>query len=132
LLVALIAILGLTAMATGGFLLSRSDSRTSENHKAVVEAFYLAETGLNEYIGSQVTPPPASWSVTLGDGSAELEATLLTVDASGRHVYRVVSTGRHRAPRGTVVERTVGKLVRGPTTPGAPLSEIESSWFQRL
>jgi len=132
LLVALIAILGLTAMATGGFLLSRSDARTSENYVTTVRAFYMAEMGLNEYIGTRTSPPPGTWTVRFEEGSAEVRATPLGTDDAGRRIYRVLSTARYRARRGAPVERTVGTLIRTPPGPGGALSEIESSWFQRL
>ena len=56
LLVSLIAIVGLTALATGGFLLANSERRVSSNHHDVVEAFYLANAGLNDYLGNQTVP----------------------------------------------------------------------------
>lgn len=117
LLVSLIAIVGLTALATGGFLLANSERQVSSNHQAVVEAFYLADAGLNDYLGNQSGQPPAG-PTTYGpysyyEGSAVVTVTRVsTAGASGDPgVYLVESEGRYDpSATGNPVTRTVSTV----------------------
>lgn len=111
LLVALLAIVGLTVMATGGFLLADSERQTSENYVTVVEAFYLANTGLSDFVGTSRGFPASSWSQSYEKGSVDVTTTQIATDASGLRVYRVTATGNYDAPRGGQVSRTVGTVV---------------------
>ena len=117
LLVSLVAIVGLTALATGGFLLASSERRVSSNHHAAVEAFYLADAGLNDYLANQSGTPPDG-PVTYGpygypDGAASVSvARVATTGGTGDPgVYRVTSRGSYD-PEGTgnPVRRTVSAL----------------------
>ena len=124
LLVSLIAIVGLTALATGGFLLANSERQVSSNHQAVVEAFYLANAGLNDYLASQTGAPPAG-PTTYGPysyegGSASVRVMRVsTAEDPGRTtgaagdpgLYLVTSEGRYD-PNGTgdAVTRTVSSV----------------------
>lgn len=133
LLVSLIAIVGLTALATGGFFLANSERKTSSNHHATVEAFYLANAGMSEFMGNWKGTPPRG-TATLGtygypDGNAVVRTTFLGYkdDDPDAPMYRVASTGRYDPnDTGDPVERTVGKItvlnVNQIKTPPAPLT----------
>lgn len=124
LLVSLIAIVGLTALATGGFLLASSERQVSSNHQAVVEAFYLANAGLNDYLGTQSGEPPAG-PTTYGpfvyeDGSATVTVTRVstTGDPGDPGLYQITSEGRFDPTgAGNPVIRAVNALaLLDPTT----------------
>lgn len=131
LLVSLIAIVGLTALATGGFLLANSERRVSSNHHAVVEAFYLANAGLNDYLGNQSGEPPTGpttygpYSYPGGSASVTVTRVSTTGGATDPGLYRITSEGRYD-PNGTgnPVTRTVSTVTLAdysvlPKPPGA-------------
>lgn len=116
LLVSLIAIVGLTALATGGFLLANSERRVSSNHHSVVEAFYLANAGLNDYLANQSGQPPAGPTTyspynSYPGGSASVTVQRVATAAGDAGLYEVTSTGSYD-PNGTgnPVTRTVSTV----------------------
>lgn len=133
LLVSLIAIVGLTALATGGFFLANSERKTSSNHHATVEAFYLANAGLSEFVGNWKGTPPRG-TATMGtydyaDGQAVVTTTFMGYkdDDTDAPMYRVASRGAYDPnDTGDPVERTVGKIAvlnkNQIKTPPAPLT----------
>lgn len=133
LLVSLIAIVGLTALATGGFFLANSERKTSSNHHATVEAFYLANAGLNQFLADWKGTPPRGTatlrSYDYADGSAVVSTTFMGFkdDDPDAPMYRVASTGRYDPTgNGDAVERTVGNVTvlnkNQIKTPPAPLT----------
>lgn len=134
LLVSLIAIVGLTALATGGYFLANSERRTASNHKATVEAFYLAEAGLRDYLGSQGGVPPTGPTVVAtpqypdAGGSARVEVQLIDDQDPDAPLYLVSSQGRYD-PNGTgdPVTRTVRTVsVLNKTSVPDPDASIKS------
>lgn len=114
LLVSLIAIVGLTALATGGFLLANSERRVSTNHHDVVEAFYLANAGLNDYLANQKgTPPPGPtaygpYGYAAGSASVTVRQVSTAGGAGDAPIYVVESEGRYDPnDTGDPVTRTV-------------------------
>lgn len=94
LLMALLALVGLTALATGGFLLSNTEHRASTNFRGSADAFYLADAGLKRYLGTQDgTPKPLSVTLGFDRGQAQIEATQLLANGEGRRMWNVTSTG---------------------------------------
>lgn len=127
LLVALLAIIGLTALATGGFLLSDAERATSGAYVTAVDAFYVAEAGLHQYLAesSGVPGDPQTYSFT--DGTATVTAARMSDSGTdGQRVYRVASTGRVSPAGGGRAERQVSVLaVFDPfmnTSPGGMVS----------
>lgn len=97
---ALIAVVGLTALATAGFLVSDTDYRVSTNHRSSTRAFYAADAGWNEYLGTQGVPE-AQRSYTYGGNSATVRGRRLLEIGSGRTLYEIVAEGtRPVAPDG--------------------------------
>lgn len=100
LLVALLAIIGLTVLATGGFLISRTESQMSSNYRNAVDGFYLAEAGLSTYMGSIDGDPPVDDTVTysFADGTADVWATELVDTGDGHRMWQITSRGIPAAP----------------------------------
>lgn len=110
LLVSLLAIVGLTALATGGFFLADSERETASNHHAAVEAYHLADAGLHQHLGTLVGPPgvgTTTYDYPDAGGDALVEAERIGTTRDDREVYRVISTGRYRpdGPGRTIVRR---------------------------
>lgn len=110
LVVALLALVGITALASAGYLLSNSDYRINQSHRAAVNAFYVADAGLERYLGdgriwadSQVYAHPA--------GEAVVWATRLVDPDPESSLYRITSRGQHSPPEGGTAERTVSTVV---------------------
>lgn len=114
LLVSLIAIVGLTALATGGFFLADSEQKTSTNHHASVEAFHLAEAGLSEYLGNTSGQPATGWygpyEYPDADGEAAVLVERVGTTRDGQDLYRVLSEGRYRPDGPNPVTRQVGRI----------------------
>lgn len=112
LLVSLIAIVGLTALATGGFFLADSEHKTSTNHHASVEAFHLAEAGLNQYLGSASGSPALGWHTPYEypdvDGEAAVLVERVGTTRDDQALYQVTSEGRFHPDAPNPVTRRVG------------------------
>lgn len=113
LLVSLIAIVGLTALATGGFFLADSEHKTSTNHHASVEAYHLAEAGLNQFLGDASGTPSTGSQGTYqypdAGGEAEVFVEYVGATRDDQDIYRVRSVGRFDpASPGQTVVRQVG------------------------
>lgn len=117
LLVSLIAIVGFTALATGGFIMSNAERRTSTNHHATIEAFYLADAGLNDFLASHKGTPPddhttyPAYSYSGGEAIVSTMRVGSTGDDGAPGVYMVQSEGRYDPnDTGDPVTRTVQTL----------------------
>lgn len=104
LLVALLTLVGLTALASAGFLLSDAEYDVNRSHQASVRAFYAANSGLAEYMAKGRVQADTQW-VDVPEGQARITArTLLAPDPRSR-LYLVESTGFHE-------DGTVGQATR--------------------
>lgn len=108
LLTALLVLVGLTALTAGGFMMSDTERRVSASYEAGVQAFYAANSGLEQYLGTQ-TGTPGSATYGFSDGSAEVEAAKLLDLDDGRSIWRVTSVGETSGSGGTAT-RTLSKL----------------------
>lgn len=94
LLVALLALVGLTALATGGFLMANSERKTATNYQDVVNALYVADAGLNQYLGTHRGTPAGAATYTYGTrGSATVTPGQLVDLGSKGSVWELRSTG---------------------------------------
>lgn len=112
LLVALVSLVALTAMATGGLWMSSSDFRSTDAYSESQRAFYVAEAALQEFVGTYANNPPSSvtYDATFGPGeSATVEAVAL---ASDPQVYNVEATSQITENGEVVSSRTVGATVK--------------------
>lgn len=110
LLVALLAIVGLTALATGGFLLADTDHRTATNFRAGTAAFQLSESGLDRFLGEASGVPAASTTYDLEQGTAVVTSRLVGTVGDGHRFYRLRARGTLDAPH-DAISRTVGTTV---------------------
>lgn len=112
LLVVILALIGLGALATGGFLLTRTDYEITANHRGAVEAGLVAQRGLARYLADH-RRPGADTTYVFGGDTAEVTLTrLLESDPTTRDtVLRVASRGVRILPRGGVATRTVSQLL---------------------
>lgn len=127
LLVALLAIIGLTALATGGFILSDAERATSGAYGTSVDAFYVAEAGLHQYLASASGVPTGPETYTFTDGTATVSgARMAETGTSGQSIYRIASVGRVDVAGGGRADRQVSVLaVLDPfmsSSPGAMVS----------
>lgn len=121
LLVSIIAIVGLTALATGGFVLANAERTSSTSYQWAVEALYLADAGLNEYLTAQKGVPSTGTygPYNYADGWAEVTVTRVgsadqDPDDDDEWIYRVAADGHYDADGdGTAdVSRTVETLAQ--------------------
>lgn len=104
--VALLALVALSVIATAGLWASSSSFRSSVAFGDGRRAFFAAESGLQEFVGSYGLTPPPSATFDFGDG----ERASVTAVAVSRNpdVYRVESTGTVEEAGEVVARRTVG------------------------
>lgn len=110
LLVALLAIVGLTALVTGGFLLSDTERAGSVSFHRSVEAFYLAQAGLSDFLAGPAPGGRAPIVYRYRDGSARVGARRMVELPDGDAVYRVTSRGSVRRGIDGTAHRTVAVL----------------------
>jgi hypothetical protein len=110
LITVLLVLIGVTALATAGFVLSDSDYRASQNHRSSVHSFLSANGGLYEYVGSlKVATDTMDYSYTTGDATVQGEQLLDLGD--GRTLHRITSESSYDAPEGGTARKTVSTVV---------------------
>lgn len=110
--IVLIMLVGLTALAAAGMVMTETDLRASENQEAGTTAFYVADAGLQQYLGSRDTAT-ATDTFTYASGSAIVQGEKLLdmPTTNGDHVlYRVRSVSSHAPPGGGTSSRTLSRL----------------------
>lgn len=118
---AMIALLLVSLMAAGGFLLTWIDGQTARAFARATEAFYVAEGGLATALALAEAPDPSVPTVAAGRGTATVSFESLMDLGPTETIYRVESVGRIVVGDATY-ERSVGQLmwVAGPPRlPGA-------------
>lgn len=94
LLVALLALVGLTALATGGFLMANSERKTATNYDEVVGALSVADAGLNQYLGTHRGIPTGATTYSFGArGSATVTPTEIVDLGKPGSMWELRSTG---------------------------------------
>ncbi len=109
LLMVLLTLIGLTALAAAGFVLSNTDNRVSQNHVSSLEAFLTANAGLYEYLGTQKDGETAQ-TYTYGTGTANVSGQKLLDIGDGRRLYRITSLATYDSPEGGTATRTVSAV----------------------
>lgn len=109
LVVALLALVGITALGAAGYLLSNADYRINQSHRAATQAFYVADAGLEAFMGAgRVRTDTLEYSHP--DGSAEVwSSRLLDIDAE-TSMYRITSRGTHAPAEGGVAQKTISTV----------------------
>ena len=112
LLMTLLVLIGLTALATGGMVMSRQDLQVTRNHEASLNAFLSAEAGLYEYLGTQVNGDSTiTRNLPTGTVVVQAERLLNIEDDSSAVLYRVVSQGTYSDTDGSTSTRTLTAIV---------------------
>jgi len=119
----LLSLVVLSALATGGLLLARSELEVSRSHRAAVRALYVADRGLERYLAEHVRIVGPR---TYGEGTDEVAEISVEplVELDGRPIpdagsppvppprlWRVASRGRYEAPDGRTAAREVSAAV---------------------
>lgn len=104
LIAALLTLVGITALATAGFLVSDGDYRVAVNHRSSVTAFYASDAGRNEYMGTQGFPSGGE-DYVYGAQSAVVRSRRLLELPDGLRLYMVSSNGARPEPRGGTATR---------------------------
>ncbi|MFQ5889700.1 MAG: hypothetical protein ACE5JR_06570 [Gemmatimonadota bacterium] len=126
LLVSLLVLVGLTALATAGFLLSDADYRVSGNHQASAYADQVANAGLYEYLGSQA-PGTDTLTYAFTNGTATVWGEPFLSVAVGQTLYQITSVGTYAPPVGGVSTRTVRTIAIASPGLFSPLAAFTSS-----
>jgi hypothetical protein len=106
----LLVLIGVTALASAGFILSDSDYRVSQNHRSSVHAFLSANGGLYEYVGVR-KHADSTITYTYTTGQATVEGEQLLELGNDLTLHRITSESQYRAPEGGVSSRTVSAAV---------------------
>lgn len=109
LVIVLIALVGLTAMAAAGVIVTGTELTVSENADAATRAFLAAENGLDTYLGSNADGS-APVTYTTPDGSVTVTPTRLLDVEEGRILFHLSSVASFPQPRGGAVTRTVERI----------------------
>lgn len=107
LLVALLTLVGLTALASAGFVLSETENDVSQNQLAAAYADQAANAGLFEYLGTHGAATDTA-TYTYPHGSATVFGERLLDLGNGHVLYRITASGSYSAGTGGVAARTVG------------------------
>ncbi len=122
LVAALLALVGLTALATGGFLMANSERTTAVNYREVVDALDVADAGLSQYLATHTGVPSGSQSYTFGTGGSAVVSVAQLVDMGGTtgQLYQISSTGTTTGGTSrTVTTLAILDLNLLPNPPGA-------------
>ena len=109
LMIVLVVLVGLTVLGAAGLTMTRVEIRHSENVQASTEAFYAADAGLQQYMGSSAdgTSPD---TFTIGSSTVVVSPTLMSNLLGGQPMYRVRSVATHTAGAGVSTSRAVSAL----------------------
>lgn len=108
LVVALIALVALTALATGGVWIARSNFQATQTFHTGQRAFYTADAALQDFLGTSGHYPPSSATYDFGDGERATVTATRTMHEP--NVYHVQATGVVEVSGDTLATRTVGTL----------------------
>jgi hypothetical protein len=112
LLIVLVTLVGITALAAAGMVITDTELRASQNQVAGTTAFYLADAGLQQYLGTRDSAT-ATDTFTYSAGSTVVEGVKL-LDAptqnSDNVLYRVRSVSAYTPPEGGSSSRTISRL----------------------
>ena len=121
LMIVLIALVGLTVLGAAGLTMTGADIRHSENVEASTEAFYAADAGLQQYLGSGADGTSTD-TFTVGSSTVIVTPTLVSNLPGGQPMYRVRSVATHTAGAGVTTSRAVTALGIYVEATGTPLT----------
>jgi hypothetical protein len=107
-MIVLVALVGLTALAAAGMVITETEVRASQNQEAGTTAFYAADAGLQQYLGTRYGLTTDTFSYAAG--SSVVEAEKLLEMPGDRVLYRLRSVSTYTPPQGGTASRTVSRL----------------------
>jgi Tfp pilus assembly protein PilX len=108
-MIVLVALVGLTALAAAGMVMTETELRASQNQEAGTTAFYVADAGLQQYLGTRLEATTTD-TFTYASGSAIVEGEKVLDLPNDRVLYRIRSTSTYTPPEGGTASRTVSRL----------------------
>lgn len=121
LMIVLIVLVGLTVLGAAGLTMTTVEIRHSENVQASTEAFYAADAGLQQYMGSNANGS-SSDTFTVGSSIVIVTPTLVSNLLGGQPMYRLRSVATHTAGAGVSTSRAVSALGIYVTFTGTPVT----------
>jgi PilX N-terminal len=121
LMIVLIVLVGLTVLGAAGLTMTNVEIRHSENVEASTEAFYAADAGLQQYLGSSANGGSPD-TFTVGTSTVIVPPTLVSNLLGGQPMYRLRSVATHTAGPGVLTSRAVGALAIYVTSTGTPVT----------
>jgi hypothetical protein len=109
LIIVLVALVGLTALAAAGMMLTDTELKVSQNTEASTHAFYAADAGFQQYLGTQKTGT-AGAAYTFSPGSANVVSEKLLDLEDGMVLYRITSQSTYSPPEGGLSNREISTL----------------------
>jgi len=109
-MIVLVALVGLTALAAAGMVITETQLRASENQEAGMNAFYAADAGLQQYLGTKVVATSTD-TFAYAAGTTVVEGEKILDLPNDRVLYRVRSVSSYAPPEGGTASRTVSRLV---------------------
>ncbi len=120
LMIVLVVLVGLTILGAAGLTMTGVEIRHSENVEASTQAFYAADAGLQQYLGSSANGS-ASDTFTVGSSTVIVTPTLFSNLAGGQPMYHVRSVATHTAGAVTT-SRAVRALAMYVSPTSSPLT----------
>ena len=118
LILVLFVLVGLTAMATAGFLATDSEYQVSENHSSNVHALNAANSGLYDYLGNTTTGvDTVTYSYT--NASVTVFGEQYLDLGNNRELLRVTANAEYISPVGDTATRTLHTLAVHAVTDGS-------------
>ncbi len=121
LMIVLIVLVGLTVLGAAGLTMTSAEIRHSENVQASTEAFYAADAGLQQYLGSSADGSSPD-TFTVGSSTVIVTPTLVSNLLGGQPMYRLRSVATHTVGAGLSTSRAVGALGIYVTYTGTPVT----------
>jgi hypothetical protein len=126
LVIVLVALVGLSALAAAGMVMTETELRASENQEAGTSAFYAADAGMQEYLGTrEYATTTDTFTYSGGTAIVQGEKLLDMPTTNGdQFLYRVRSVSSYTPPEGGTASRTLSRLASDRRQPGlSQLSE---------
>ena len=108
-MIVLVALVGLTALAAAGMVLTETELRASQNQEAGTAAFYAADAGLQQYLGTKAEATTTD-TFSYSAGTAIVEGEKVLDLPNDRVLYRIRSVSSYTPPEGGTASRTVSRL----------------------
>lgn len=108
-MIVLIVLVGITVLASAGMVITTAEIRISESTEAGTYAFYAADAGLAQYLGTDSINGTDTVTYTYVQGTATVwgDKLLNVTTDSSRVLYRITSQGTHGSPGTGQTSRTV-------------------------